>query len=113
MPLPTTHAPTESVEEILAEAAAANARLMVARAMVERLARGQGRSEAQVAAEVAEVEEALTEHLVFGKAKVPKLPKRNSASASRACPASSRSSPRLSTAAMGKSSRVGKTMRIS
>ena len=66
----------ESLEEILAEAAMANARLMGARAIVERLARGQGRTKAQAAlycarryraAEVIEIEEALAESLVFGK----------------------------------------------
>jgi hypothetical protein len=50
-----------SVEEIMATAVTANAQLAVARSVVERQARAQGKIEAEVAAEMAKVEIASTE----------------------------------------------------
>jgi len=66
----------KSVEEILADAALSNAQLAVAKSVVKRHARAEGKTKAQIAAEVAEMEEAMTERLVFGKVQAPKKRRR-------------------------------------
>lgn len=66
----------KSVEEILAEAALSNAQLAVARSVVKRMDRAEGKTQAQIATEMAEMEKAMTERLVFGKAKVPRKSRR-------------------------------------
>ncbi|RLC70064.1 MAG: hypothetical protein DRI81_19620 [Chloroflexi bacterium] len=62
----------KSVEEILADAALSNAQLAVAKSVVERQARAEGKSEAEVATEVAEIEN----RLAFGRVRAPKKRRR-------------------------------------
>ncbi|MFZ5915605.1 MAG: helicase-related protein [Chloroflexota bacterium] len=58
----------ESVEAILAAAVTANAQLAVARSVVERTAHAQGKTQAEIEAEMAEMEH----RLVFGQAVAPR-----------------------------------------